>query len=613
MFRTLGKSKIAFILAILFGISLFFFKGGSRYSNLFNSDNVAASVSGTPISTTKFMRTLQLNVNKFGQMLGKEISIQEIETFQIHSLALSALINDAVFENEYNKKGFKLDEKIVASKTKEKIPQLYNNDNSLNDSFLNNFLQEQQLKIEDIVQIIDFETRNESFNKTFFDIQYPKIFADKINKYDNHKRIVSLITIPIELIDISKELNIEQNIINDEIEKYFNENSNNYMSQESRDVDYIKIKKDDYGEDFIPTDIEIIEYYNLNKDLYFEKEKRSFMQFNFTNYDDAKEFKNNVNYLSSLDEVIEYAQNNDLQYNNFKDLSYDDIFEEVAEVLFKLNINEQSNIIETSIAKHIIILKDITPGKQMLLKDVKNNISEMLKNVELDSFFNQTIEEVNKTITDGKSLTDIANNFNFKIKEINNLTKNFSDYKDEEQYFYNSLISNVFSSNLDFVSDIVSLDDNNFYFFNVKNIIKSTSLNFNDIKQKVKNDWISFKKIEVIKKEMDNNKLDVGYILKLSNLYNKSVDKIELNINERELPRDLVIKIFDNDKKSNVLTVDNKNIFIALIEDIIIPNQVDIENIALLTEIRSSFGSELLKNVKVSTNDSLINAVINRY
>ena len=54
MFRTLGKSKIAFVLAILFGISLFFFKSGSRYSNFFNSDNVVATVSGTNISTSKY-------------------------------------------------------------------------------------------------------------------------------------------------------------------------------------------------------------------------------------------------------------------------------------------------------------------------------------------------------------------------------------------------------------------------------------------------------------------------------------------------------------------------------------------------------------------------------
>ena len=84
MFRVIGKSKIAFVLAILFGLSLFFFRGGSKYSNIFNSDNIIASVSGTPISTTKFNRALQININQFNQMLSKSISSEEIKAFQIH-------------------------------------------------------------------------------------------------------------------------------------------------------------------------------------------------------------------------------------------------------------------------------------------------------------------------------------------------------------------------------------------------------------------------------------------------------------------------------------------------------------------------------------------------
>ena len=65
MFRALGKSKIAFVLAILFGISLFFFRSGSRYSNFFNSDNVVATVSGTPISTNIFNRSMQIKISHY--------------------------------------------------------------------------------------------------------------------------------------------------------------------------------------------------------------------------------------------------------------------------------------------------------------------------------------------------------------------------------------------------------------------------------------------------------------------------------------------------------------------------------------------------------------------
>ena len=151
MFRSLGKSKIAFVLAILFGLSLFFFKGGQRYSNLFNSDNVVASVSGTTISTSKFLRVMQMNVNQYSQIFGKPLNEEEIIAFQIPSLALGQLINNAVFENEFDNKKFIIDQTVVARETKKRFPNLYDKNNKLNETALNSFLSKQNLKIDDLV------------------------------------------------------------------------------------------------------------------------------------------------------------------------------------------------------------------------------------------------------------------------------------------------------------------------------------------------------------------------------------------------------------------------------------------------------------------------------
>ena len=60
-------------------------------------------------------------------MLGKTLSSEEIKTFKIQSLALGALINDAVFENEYDKRGFKIDKTVIAQKTKERCNKRANN------------------------------------------------------------------------------------------------------------------------------------------------------------------------------------------------------------------------------------------------------------------------------------------------------------------------------------------------------------------------------------------------------------------------------------------------------------------------------------------------------
>ncbi len=116
--RALNKGWIGIVLVILFGASLFFFRGSSRYSNLFNSDNFVANVSGTPISTTQFIRSLENNIAQFSQMIGEELTGDQLRAFQIHQLVLQNLINNAIFENEFDNLNYILDDTIVAKKLK---------------------------------------------------------------------------------------------------------------------------------------------------------------------------------------------------------------------------------------------------------------------------------------------------------------------------------------------------------------------------------------------------------------------------------------------------------------------------------------------------------------
>ena len=122
--RALNKGWIGIILVILFGLSLFFFNNSSRYSNLFNSDNYVADVSGTKISTSVFLRSLELNIGQFAQMIGEELTGDQIRAFQIHQIVLQNLISNAIFENEFEDKNFIIDDEIVASETKKRF-QIY--------------------------------------------------------------------------------------------------------------------------------------------------------------------------------------------------------------------------------------------------------------------------------------------------------------------------------------------------------------------------------------------------------------------------------------------------------------------------------------------------------
>ena len=614
MFRSLGKSKIAFVLAILFGISLFFFKGGSRYSNLFNSDTVVATVSGTPISTSKFNRTMQMNINKFNQMLGKPITGDEIRSFQIHSLSLGALINDAVFENEYDSIKLIIDESVVAQKTKERIPQLYDKNNKLNETYLNTFLKQQQLKIEDIVQIINFETRDEFVNNALFNINYPQYFSSKIDNYNNHSRKISYIEFLLEEINIENDIQKYALNMKEELEKYYENNINQYMSKENRNVEYIIFNKKKYANNFVPTNFEIKEYFNANKELYYQKEKRSFIQFNFKKLEEAKNFKSKIQNFINPSDILKFAEENNIRFNEFENLIADEMLEEISKPLFELNQNQQSKIIETSIAKHIIILQSIEPERQLKFDEVKENIKNTITAIELNNYFTDIKNQASEKILNGKSLSEIANDFNLTISLINNITQDYDQYDQSEEIIISSLIPAAFGSNKDFVSDVIDINNDYAYIFNVKEITPSTPLDITSIQEILLNDWKKSKKIEKINSDVKINKDNNNFFSQLLSTYQLQPKELIINNNFNELPRSFIVEVLEGEKGQNIQYIDNNLVHIAKIIDITIPDEKnDNISISMADDLRGSFGGELYKNKNMSTNDSLINAIIQQY
>ena len=620
MFRILGKSKIAFVLAIIFGISLLFFKTGNRYSSFFNSDSVVANVSSTPISTTKFNRTMQMNVNKFNKMLGKSMTGDEIRQFQVHSLALSALINDAVFEDEYEKINLIIDEKVIAQKTKDRIPKLYDSNNKLNELYLKTFLQQQSLVIDDLVQIINFETRNEYFNSAFFDIIFPKYFTKQIENFDSQERKISYVKIPLKEISINEILQEYSSSLPDELQKLYNKNINNYMSEEKRDVEFFIMDKKEYFSKFTPSDFEIGEFYNSNMEFFFQNEKRSFIQFNFKTIEEAQKFQpkitnilNNDN-ISNFSKLLELAKNNNVKFNEFDNLEKNEILDQISNPLFNLLPNKKSDIIETPLSKHIIILKSIKPSYQLELEEVKNEISETIKKIESDNYIGELSNQISEKILNGSTFSEIASSLSLETQSIKNLTRDYDDYDESKEVIFFNLKKSSFESNSDFVSDVITINEDLSYVFNVISISESKPIELNQVKNRVLNDWENTKRLEKIKLDVQKNISNNFYVSNLSEQYNiNMIERLIVSKNSNKIPRNLMNNIFNSNKNTNILNIFENILYIANIEDVIIPNNDISELISMNGDLRSSFGQELMKSKKIKTNDNLINALLDQY
>ena len=604
--RALNKGWIGIVLVILFGASLFFFRGSSRYSNLFNSDNFVASVSGTPISTSQFLRTMELNIGQFAQMIGEELSGDQIRAFQIHQLVLQNLVNNAIFENEFDKLNFILDESVVAKKTKERFPNLYIN-NKINDDALNSFLSQQRLKIEDVVNIINYETRSNVFDNLFFNKNYPLAISHQIDNYNNHIRKIDLLTISFNEI-VVPDLN-ESSISDDnqDLLNFYEQNSVNYMSAEKRDLSYIAIDKENFRKDFIPSENEIAIYFKENKNLFIIPERRSFKQFNFKTINEAKDFKIKITGMSNS-EIISFASNNNIIFNDFEDVNRNQVLDELSNAIFSLNNNEVSDVVQTTLAYHLILLDDVKQEREQELDEVYDEIKNTLTNVELNNYFGNLKLEINQQILDGLSLDEIAQKNNLTKENINNALQN-----NETDDFINIIVNSAFSQNKDFISDVIDFNSNKSFIINVNDVYPSTPQQINEVFDEILSDFIKSKKIDYAN-NIFNDATSENNFDSIKNVFNASSEEKDIKLNSKDLPSFFVVDIFSIDLNEISFSSDEDNIYFAKIKDIQMPTDNESsQNLNLLAELKNAFGNEIIKAKNISINDELINGILSQY
>ena len=612
MFRSLGKSKIALVLAILFGLSLFLMRGGERYSGLFGSDNVVASVSGTPISTSKFLRVMQMNVNQYSQMFGKPLTGEEIQAFQIHSMALGQLVNNAVFENEFDEQQFIVDETVVASETKKRFPNLYNSNNTLNETQLNAFLSQQNLKIDDLVKIIDYEARSKVFDKLFFDISYPNKMEKILDKHNNHIRNINLIQFNIDDFQLPNFNDLDISINNVLISDFFDQNLNSYMVPEKRNMSYIVIDPNNFKDQFTPSDSQIENYYNNNKNIFLEPEKRDFIQFNFKNLENANEFKKNILALNNS-EIIEYAKNNNILFNEFSKVSENEVLENLSNAIFNLEKNQVSEVVETALAKHVVVLNNIYPEKQSTLNESKEEITDTLLQVEVESFIIDLKNNISQQILDGLSLNEIAMENSLKIENLKNAERN--NIQAENDLIKNQVVAKGFASNKDFVSDIEDLDDSRSIIVNVDNIENERPYELKEVFEIVSSDWIDSLKIESINTQIDKILEGSKSLEEIANFVKKEILNEDMKLDSNLFPTTLKNKVFTDEINQISLSISNKDIYISQLKQISFPKEEpnNTQTLSMLSELRSNFGAEIIKDKNISTNDNLIQALIRQY
>ena len=294
--------------------------------------------------------------------------------------------------------------------------------------------------------------------------------------------------------------------------------------------------------------------------------------------------------------------------NEFKDVSKSQVLKELSNVIFSLNIGEISDIVNTAIANHIIILEDISEARNQTLDEVSDNIIKTLRDVQLDNFYNDLKLKVNQNILNGYSIEDIATENNLSTNKFFNTTQNMNNKNDLEL----SIINSAFSQNKEFISDIFDYDQNTSFIIYVDNIYPSEVQSIDIAFDEIKLDFVKFKKTNYAKDIFELNK--DNKFEKIKSKFDQNIENLSVQSNSTNLPNLLINKIFETDLNKITFFSNDEDVYFVEINKISIPENIEInEDINLISELKNAFGNEIIKTKTISINDELINGLLSQY
>ena len=336
-------------------------------------------------------------------------------------------------------------------------------------------------------------------------IQAPKVLVDAIHKMDNQRKIFNYIQLS------PKDVNIDREISEDEINQYFADFGENFMIPEMREVELLLIDNDKIVNKYVATPEIVEDYFEQNKNQFDQPEKREILQMVFLNKESAQNALNEVENGRDFNEVAKELNAENADEPTLGIVAYDELAEGLADEAFGLDINTPK-LIEVADSWQVIKVKDIIPFKKADFEEVK---SEIITKLVEENMYDATREVrgiIDDAINAGKKLSDIGNEFETSPYIISNIKDGVivDNVPDNLKSITNSLDFNelVFSYGLDEYSSAEEFDDG-IVVLKVTNIVDEHMPEVNEVRDDIIKLWEVQEKNALAKEIAENILLEI--------------------------------------------------------------------------------------------------------
>ena len=544
--KTYFKIFLAFIAVsfVMFGINSFMISDTNQW---------IVKIGDKQVSKREFMQLVQRKSAAALRDMDDAEAAQYLNSKQFQQDALNSLINQKRFEIIGEHFDFIANIDLIL-RSIAKDSNFYNFDGKFDRDSFNGFLNYNGITEKQYVDSLGKDVAADIVSRS---IQANSPINEKIaisqEKLARQKRIADIVNISF------KEDELISEIKEDQINNFYQNNLDKYIEPEKRQISYLEFSKEDLVKNIQITDDKVSQYYQDNIDNYFEPQTRDSLHILFDNKEEAQSFLNqyelsivdkktdNISHFTKLAKDTLNKDKDSLELNN---ITRQGIFPELAQEIFKLEINQHSQVIKSSIGYHVALLTKITQPKQIEFDKVKKDIKLDLIKQEKELILQQRLSEMDDNLLITNSIEKTAQKFSLSNSKTitidNNGLNNQNKIEDVTKKFSEFLIKS-FALDIDQISEIIN--DNKakkFYVLKIEKIIPQNQKSLEDSKELVILDIIEQLKIkktkELAQKIHQEMSLNPDSFLEIANKYKLKVDKNVI------LPRKFLLELKNKDR-----------------------------------------------------------------
>ena len=448
----LGKILIGLVV-IIFG----FFGFGSFSSN---SVPKIASVNGSDIPLREFESELERSRRV---LMGRGASPGDIDDDLLRETTLARLVDREVFSQRSDEWNMRFSDPMIDKHILETAA--FQRDGKFDPDVFTNSLASAGYSVERYRGELKTDKIYQQFSNGVGDSSFlTEIEAERVSALLSQKREVAFLE--LDLASLAERVKVQDA----DLEKFFNENRQSFIEEETVVIEYIELTKEDFlsVRDYDPSEVE--EFFVENMSNYQKEERRnlSHIFLEFSTEKDQREVRDlgseiysrllqGEDFASLAREYSEdlgsKAEGGLLGFNEKG--TFDPSFEEIA---FDLASSEFSSPIEVDAGVHIVRVNDIEKAVKPSLEDVRVQVERDFNELRAEDKFYLASNELSELLFENPDLEIPAKNMGVPIKTTEALARS-----SEHPLFVNAqVVESAFSPDVLMDgnnSDLIELED----------------------------------------------------------------------------------------------------------------------------------------------------------